>query len=333
MVAHSEVVDSFQRLLNAVCLYNMNQFSLCYTLFDHLAKSQELLLAHKVEALKHLVFSEEDDNTETARKIMVEISKNVEVPSVVRYAYIAEFAQPGYLRSFCNIERLWATVPAQFIKDIQSSFFSVKEKNGVRENILSSQCLLQLEITPPDEKKEVLDWLVSVAENFAQNDPDVQADACDVLMRLGTPPYRTRANTVLGLLGQNARGPTTVYTDKQNVHTKNINESVNEFLEKCVEEGFDTTDFPGVQSEVVRLAVERLESEEKRKALAALERISIDTATFTDYELTLSDVFVIIWKKIQKKEQIARSQMQQRLLEELVDMAGTCSSRPLFTPG
>ncbi|AQQ73649.1 hypothetical protein [Kurlavirus BKC-1] len=327
LCAKSENVDSFQRLLNAVCLYNFGHFDVCYELFSFLSKSPSMMLSHRLEALKFLVFSEEEDNVEIARQIIVEIAKDLEVSSAVRYKFVAEFSHPGCMRSLCNIERLWATPPAEFTKDIQSSFFSVKEKNGVRENILCAQCLLQLQVTNEEEKNQVMEWLCSVAENFAMQESDIQADACDVLLRLGNASFRNRANTVLTLLAQASRGMTTIYTDKQNVHTKSLNESVNEFLEKCVEEEpMDGSDFASVHAEVVRLSNEKLQEEEKKKALAALERISVDTATFTEYELCLSDVFVIIWKRIQKKEPIARGQMLQRLLEELVDMAGTCSS-------
>ncbi|AHA46103.1 hypothetical protein ISTM_205 [Insectomime virus] len=325
--AMSENIDSFQRLLNAVCLYNFGHFNICYELFSTLSKSQAMFLPHRLEALKFLVFSEEEENTETARSIIVQIAKDLEISSVARYKFVAEFSHPGCMKSLCNIERLWTTPPAEFMRDIQNSFFSVKENNGVRENILCAQCLLQLQVTPEEEKAQVMEWLCSVAENFALGDMDVQADACDVLLRLGSATYRARANTVLTLLAQEKRGMTTVYTDKQNVHTKSVNESVNEFLEKCIEEEpLDSSDFSSVHADVVRLANEKLSEEEKKKALAALERISIDTATFTDYELCLSDVFVIIWRRIQKKEASTRSQMLQRLLEELVDMAGTCSS-------
>ncbi|AMQ10766.1 hypothetical protein [Brazilian marseillevirus] len=326
LASRSENVDSFQRLLNAVCIYNFGHFDICYELFSSLAKSQAMFLPHRLESLKFLVFSEDEDNTETARSIIVEIAKDLEISSQARYKFVAEFSHPGCMRSLCNIERLWATPPAEFTRDIQNSFFSVKENNGVRENILCAQCLLQLQVTSEEEKTQAMEWLCSVAENFAL-EHDVQADACDVLLRLGSASFRTRANTVLTLLAQASREMTTVYTDKQNVHTKSINDSVNEFLEKCIEEEpLDSSDFSSVHADVVRLANEKLSDEEKKKALAALERISVDTATFTDYELCLSDVFVVIWRRIQKKEPVTRGQMLQRLLEELVDMAGTCSS-------
>nr|WRK65108.1 hypothetical protein MarFTME_063 [Marseillevirus futianmevirus] len=325
--SRSSFVDSFERLINTVCLYNLGYFEVCYGLFSELSKCSTVLLPYRLEALKFLVFSEEEEHVETARTTIIDITKDLQVSSPFRYKFVAEFSKTGCLKPLCNIERLWATAPAEFIKDIQESFFSMREHNQISDNILSSQCLLQLIVVEEEKKLEIMEWLAQVSENFAQGDENIQADACDVLLRLGTAKYRTRAQTVLNIIAQSRTGMTTVYTDKQNVHTASLNESVMEFLEKCMEEDFqDCSDFPAVHAKVVRLVTETLKDEDQKKALAALDRISVDTATFTDYELQLSDVFVIIWKRIEKKDAILSKQMAQRLLEELVDMAATCSS-------
>lgn len=325
--SESPFVDSFERLLNVVCLYNLGHFEVCYEFFSKLSKCCKMLLPHRLEALKFLVFSEEEEHVETARKTIIDITKDLDVSSPYRYKFVAEFSKTGCLKSLCNIERLWATAPAEFIKDIQDSFFSMREHNETSDNILSAQCLLQLMVVREEEKAEIMEWLAQIAENFGLDNENVQADACDVLLRLGVAKYRTRAQTVLNMIAQSKMGMTTVYTDKQNVHTTSLNESVMEFLEKCMEEESpDCSDFPSVHAKVVRLVTETLKEDDQKRALAALDRISVDTATFTDYELQLSDVFVIIWKRIEKKDAISSKQMAQRLLEELVDMAATCSS-------
>ncbi|BAU80111.1 hypothetical protein A9K97_gp240 [Tokyovirus A1] len=325
--SESVFIDSFERLLNVVCLYNLGHFEVCYELFSKLSKCCKMLLSHRLEALKFLVFSEEEEHIETARSTIMDITKDLQVSSPYRYKFAAEFSKTGCLKSLCNIERLWATAPAEFIKDIQESFFSVKEHNDIPDNVLSAQCLLQLVIVDEEKKAEIMEWLAQISENFGLGNENFQADACDVLLRLGTAKYRTRAQTVLNIIAQSKMGMTTVYTDKQNVHTTSLNESVMEFLEKCMEEETpDCSDFPSVHAKVVRLVTETLKDEDQKKALAALDRISVDTATFTDYDLQLSDVFVIIWKRIEKKDAISSKQMAQRLLEELVDMAATCSS-------
>lgn len=331
LASDSKYVDSFQRLLIAVLMYNLLYVELCYDIFSKLSRCPNMLLMYRLECLKFLVFSEIEENMEGARNTITEIVKDGNLSSLFRYRFVAEFSGNKGLRSLCNIERLWTIPPAEFTMSIQLAFFSMKEQNEVTENILSSQCLLQLEVINEDTRKECLEFLVETAERYQNEDQllehNTRADACDVLMRLAPLEYRNRAQRALLVLSSKEKGISTIYEDRQNVHTSSINESAMKFLEKCVEEdGTNERDFASIHSKATRLINDSLKDKDKTKALAALDRISIDTATFTQYELSLADSLVYIWRRIEKKDSETSKQMFFRLLEELVDMAGTCSS-------
>ena len=63
---------------------------------------------------------------------------------------------------------------------------------------------------------------------------------------------------------------------------------------------------------------------QKVHAHRSLNRIGIDTAKFTKYKLSSSLIFCHVWKKIVSHKNV--NELKTRLVEELIDMADTCSS-------
>jgi hypothetical protein len=175
---------------------------------------------------------------------------------------------------------------------------------------------------------------------------NMRADAADVLMRVGiTEEIRNRADNIIKNLGMEKNKnmfmnkQKTAYNDSQNIHNSSINNSVMNFIDKIVEEEKKENKESGtiqfvdsyttVHSEVSELIYNKLKSKDRIKAFKSLNRISIDTATFTSSKITTADVFVKIWgkiKKYKKADKDAFEELQKRTLDELVDMADTCSS-------
>ncbi len=70
----------------------------------------------------------------------------------------------------------------------------------------------------------------------------------------------------------------------------------------------------------------KLKPAQKHLAYKALNRVSIDTATFTKYRVNIAEIFVHVWIRIKKYQDEQRAELEKRMVEELVDMADTCSS-------
>jgi hypothetical protein len=146
---------------------------------------------------------------------------------------------------------------------------------------------------------------------------------------------------LLAQVGLN-RAPRTIYDNAQNVHTEEVEESLQKGLEFLhsfpIAAKGDTTnmiDFNYVQNEILSLVeAEKKEAERKSnsklhqeradKINTALTRISVDRALYSKYHSTLSNILLRVWTYI--STHVHKDELCKRLLEELVEMAGTCSS-------
>jgi hypothetical protein len=120
----------------------------------------------------------------------------------------------------------------------------------------------------------------------------------------------------------------TIFDNKQNVHVKEIEKSVMKILEticyvpimKSNDDKFINFDY--VDEEIQKLIKEN--ENDKEKILVSLNRIRMDRTLYSALSITLSVVMVKLWSYICSNEN--KDEMQKRLLQELEDMAGTCSS-------
>jgi hypothetical protein len=114
----------------------------------------------------------------------------------------------------------------------------------------------------------------------------------------------------------------TVYSDSQNVHDTNVNDSV---LKACVHlmeieppNSFDT--------ETVRQILKEISPEHNDIIDTVLERIEIDTSSFTwnNNRFGLYDVFSSLWSYIRKHSSF--SELCTRLIEEMSAMVKYCTT-------
>lgn len=198
--------------------------------------------------------------------------------------------------------------------------------NLMMYRILSSQYLLQSikELMTEEEIKEVEQNLLEFAEN-EDNEYNLRADASDVLLSLGSEEMKIKGREIIMKLGGKGK---TIFENKQNVHVKEIEKSVMKILEticyvpimKSNDDKFINFDY--VDDEIQKLVKD--EVNDKEKILISLNRIRMDRTLYSALSITLSVVMVKLWSYICSNEN--KDEMQKRLLQELEDMAGTCSS-------
>lgn len=203
--------------------------------------------------------------------------------------------------------------------------FLRNRNNLMMYRILSSQYLLQSikELMTDDELKEVEQNLLEFAEN-EDNEYNLRADASDVLLSLGSEEMKIKGREIIMKLGGKGK---TIFDNKQNVHVKEIEKSVMNILETIcyvpiikLEDDFINFDY--VDEEIQKLVKD--EVNDKEKILVSLNRIRMDRTLYSVLSITLSVVMVKLWSYICSNEN--KDEMQKRLLQELEDMAGTCSS-------
>ncbi len=235
--------------------------------------------------------------------------------------------------------------------------FVKEDKNRTMYRILAGQYLLQhFEKNEKVEKENsilVQDILIGFATD---NDLDynLRADAADTLLSLGNGEYKNQARDIIMCLGRIGGNNRTIYDNAQNVHASSIEKSVNDVLQQLctivpiLEINRIQIDYDYVYHEIEDILKEKhftcdkvcknnnteeikfcgneckKQFEKEDKIRIALNRIKMDRVLYTNFNNTLSNIFVRLWSYIVESEY--KDEMVQRLLEELEEMSGTCSS-------
>jgi len=326
--------SSHQRVGTAVSLYNNYFFNVCYNCFADLANDRSVLVDYRVESARYLFGSEVEENVQLAQEALLEVIDTNLYPSEYRYKIIAGFISRTGIATMLNFSKLKVPYDEEFVYGLQTNFF-FNSKNGERERILSGQHLLQMECAEKSEKEEIAAELMALARN-SKLEENLRADAADVLLREGTKEQRKEAREIIVGLGRSPTGRAqtlaeraqTIYSDSQNIHDETIGKCIESFIEKIINETeVKVRPYHEVHKEVCDLVRQsKLKPPDRHKAYKALNRVSIDTATFTKYKVSVSEIFVHVWLRIQQHKDSERAHLEQRLVEELVDMADTCSS-------
>ena len=163
----------------------------------------------------------------------------------------------------------------------------------------------------------------------------------DLLLQLGdqdTIEY-TRDNLLQGLRRREtipydnnypfAIKNTTVYDDSQNVHDKNINKCIMDRIiilmedKDSDEKGILSLDSIDVINRIQTFLIDKGYTDPIIKE--SLDRITIDCAIFTHKKARLRDVLHRVWNRIMKMKN-DQDEAIKRLVEELIDMNGLCST-------
>ena len=212
---------------------------------------------------------------------------------------------------------------------------------------------------------EIEKCLLSFAEDI-ELEYDRRADAADVLLRLGTSSIKEFARVIIMRLGGIEGSVRTVFENAQNVHTEEVEASVSEALEFFAMMPLHMINKQVIEFDYVKEQVEKMVknerdalssnkyvlkcvqgkciyncieysdndmfctkectelNEKERKIKVALNRINMDRALYSKYNSTLSNILIKVWSYLIGHEH--EQEMRKRLLEELEEMSGTCST-------
>ena len=327
-------ISSHERMITAVSLYNNCFLAVCYICFMDIACDRSVLVNYRVDACRYLFGSQDYDYKQISQEALLEVIDTTQYPSDFRYKVIAGFISKTGINTLLNFTKLKVPYDEEFVYGLQTNFF-YNEENNTRERILSGQHILQMICS--DEKEEVGNILLKFASS-SDNDENTRADAADVLLRLGTSDQKKKARKLIVDMGfstvdsrkigtGNLMDRTkTVYSNTQNIHE--FQEQIDRFIEKIINEtNISVKPFVEVHNEVSEYLRSNIKDRKQRfKAFKAMNRISIDTAQFTSHKVTLSEIFVHFWARINKYDNKIKEELKNRMAEELVDMGETCSS-------
>jgi len=232
--------------------------------------------------------------------------------------------------------------------------FLMHPTNFVYYKILAAQYLLQ---------KTEIDRILAETELliFAEDtelDYDRRADAADVLIQLGSPTMKRKGQDIIISLGRIDGEVRTIFENAQNVHVQEVEESVSHTLEFLSSVQIQTVNKVPIDFDYVSAQVKKMIKKDKdkiivkgekckfcgttndenlfcnercrslhirdNKILISLDRICMDRALYSKFNLSLSNVLVKVWSYTMGHEY--QDEMHKRMLEELQEMSGTCSS-------
>jgi hypothetical protein len=226
-----------------------------------------------------------------------------------------------------------------FLEKSNIEFFNNKT-NRTLYRILSAQYLIQ----KCKLQKDVLDHVETTITDFARDtnlDYNLRADSADVILRLGTNSDNILiAREIIMMLGRQDGNIKTIFDNAQNVHIDEIEQSVLVTLEflSSVElktlsgvPGTPKITFDYIKKQVDKELDKTKSHEDKKihdekvdKINISLNRIYLDRALYSKYNLSLLHIILKIWSYITSHK--SEEDMKNRLVEELIDMSGTCSS-------
>jgi hypothetical protein len=336
-------VAAHDRIYTAVYFYNSFNLHVCYDCFKFLCSDKTLKIEYRLESVLFLFASGEEEERKVSMTTLLEIIKNHEYDCESRYKAIVSFTSKKGIKTLMNNLKLKIPYEEEFCCVLQTAFFD-DEKNEVRYRILSGQHLLQMENSVSFERKrEIVQMFFLIGEDITLKE-NIRADALDVILRLGEPNEKTKSRQLLGNLGMVADGslrkiitPKTIYDDSQNIHNETIGEYVEKYLEKIVEYStlYPIQKFDEVNKEIstflrnlMPVSSKTDNTQHRHRAYKALSRIAIDTATFTKNHVTLAEIVSHVWSKIHSGEydRTMVGCLEQRVIDELIDMEDTCSS-------
>jgi len=206
--------------------------------------------------------------------------------------------------------------------------FLMNDKNLPQYRILAGQNLLLTKDYP--NIKVVEKVLLAFAED-KNLDYNLRADSTDVLLQLGSDEIKIVAKDIIMSLGRTT-GPVTLYSNAQNVHTREIEDSVKDALEflqsfEIMKHKGETITVEYVEGKIRKFVKKRPTEDSKDflpKIKVAFNRIIMDRALYSKYNCTLAHILLRVWTYISSHK--SENEMKKRLVEELSEMAGTCSS-------
>lgn len=209
--------------------------------------------------------------------------------------------------------------------------FIKNDKNTISYKILASQYILvKSKFAKLEMRQKVEELLLNIAES---NDVDynLRADSADVLLKSGSEESKIKAREIITLLGRLNSTVISIFDNAQNVHNEEIEDSVNDIIEILnqydllkINGEFITFDYVDKEIKEMIKDINNSENTFYNNIISALNRIKMDRAIYGRFNCSLVSILLKVWTYIIGNEH--ENEMKQRLLQELNDASGLCSS-------
>ncbi len=341
LICKESYIDDNLKVECAKCLCLVEETKENYGILEYILKNiTKISVPCHVDAIIYLMKS--DDYKDTCNDEFCKIIDNHKLDCDYRYKIILSLNLK--LEDKEKIEYYTVNSTVKFVQN---------PINYTMYRILGCQLLLQC-YDIDDEQRIMCEENLCTFMNDTELHYNVRADAADVLLKLGNERNKEKAKDVIMELAQREGPIDTIYKNAENVHHHEIEESCIEILEFLhnkfmkmnvsiddIESGIvkhwelcntslfmkDINDLDTVRFEDIDSLKQKYYDkfiETYNFIQISLNRIKMDRALYGKFNCNLQTILMQVWMFIRDNEH--SDEMKSRLVEELVDMAGKCST-------
>lgn len=337
---HSMDTDIFQEhLRKLVTMYNLSPISRIRNFLEILVKVDEdwmnihnkilivrsMISAHHTlgyELLKYLVDSEKILSTDISPSVLLdnlivhtrESKDSTGLFKLLIYAVGLQDSVPESWR-VKNVLSLGNHLDIEYM--LNGCILITKENFYQRHKLLACQAILVHNDRYVIQAQDLLmKWM-----NDSTLSENERADACDVILsHCGDDELKLYAKQTLRGLGRVDQART-IYDNSQNVHESKIEESVKQAIAylESTKEGLEFKSFESIYNDILDIVTD----DDRDDIIISLERIEMDQTVHFE-RVTLKSLLQNVYARILISEY--RDDMKKRLIEELKDTSGTCST-------
>lgn len=233
------------------------------------------------------------------------------------YKYLANPKLADSVR-YSLLTELYEDYPTVSIKG--AFYFQNLSSVTSRFKILTSQFYLEHTLKTfsyKDSYLSIFKTLFAIANN-PEEDYNIRADATDTLHHYGNTEIQKQSLQLLEKLGGQARS---IFENKQNIHLVDITEMI-ELIKGII----PITRYAEISPLIIKMVDQKELKDRKTQISASLGRICLDVARYGSSKESWNSIEIMekVWAYIQVSP--LREELEKRLLEELEEMAETCSS-------
>lgn len=339
-------IPSFAKALLANSLFSHNNndelaFETMNSVYPEMNQDKTVNTTYKIGFLKNLMLNSKYN--EQTLKYFLEFINNMNLDVKFRYKLILGLESQSEIEEDKEVKedkgntfKKSPNTMDYFILHSLKDFFN-NNNNQINYRILSAQYFLTKtrkteDIVQLQSRKDILEKMLTFVED-TNVEYNLRADACDVLLQYSTDAIKTRATQLILELGKiGSKGGKTIFDNAQNVHTKEIEESVNQVLEYLhsfdimKNEKYEQITVNDIEANLFSFIKEQKTTfpVEDEMIRISFNRIRMDKALYGKYNCNLSHILLRLWTYICTHEN--GDDIKKRLVEELSEMAGTCSS-------
>lgn len=318
----SRVISSEDKLNIASAFFLSGHIEYCYELFETILNCPYTRLDDRAECCKYLYHSDIEKYVPSIEKHLIDIIDS-DMDDDTRYEAIACFV------TTTGIASKYLTNPLP-VGDVNQNLLTrlflrfIGTRCDLYYVIMACEFLLE-QTFMPEAYEQVGKQLLAIASDKSR-DERTRADAADVLVnhagKLGE--ISQQAQDIIHEIGESGQHELekTVYSNKENVH------KLNDVFTKYVENNHKK--YVGKMMKIADLClyIEDIAVDKDEEAMfkirQALDRIMKEPTLHTARKISTCDIFRLMKAIIDENK--SKEELEQRLLEELEDMANTCSS-------